>query len=78
MAADDVIIEGNIISNNKTAGIIINDHSYASTITMDQDSDPNADRTMILDNVMLNNGYDTIARGHRPSSDRIAYRRWWI
>tara|TARA_B110000914_G_scaffold223235_1_gene238284 strand:+ start:62 stop:1570 length:1509 start_codon:yes stop_codon:yes gene_type:complete len=60
MAADDVIIEGNIISNNKTAGIIINDHSYASTITMDQDSDPNADRTMILDNVMLNNGYDTI------------------
>ena len=49
MAADDVIIEGNIISNNKTAGIIINDHSYASTITMDQDSDPNADRTMILD-----------------------------
>lgn len=60
MAADDVIIEGNIISNNKTAGIIVNDHSYATTITMDEDSDPNADRTMILDNVMLNNGYDTI------------------
>ncbi|MDG1813655.1 MAG: cytochrome-c peroxidase, partial [Porticoccaceae bacterium] len=60
MAADDVIIEGNIISNNKTAGIIINDHSFATTITMDVESDPNSDRTMILDNVMLNNGYDTI------------------
>lgn len=60
MAADDVIIEGNIISNNKTAGIIINDHSFATTITMDMESDPNSDRTMILDNVMLNNGYDTI------------------
>jgi parallel beta-helix repeat protein len=60
MAADDVVIEGNIISNNKTAGIIINDHSYASNITMDMESDPNSDRTIILDNVMLNNGYDTI------------------
>ena len=60
MAADDVIIEGNIISGNKTAGIIINDHSFAPTITMDIESDPNSDRTMILDNVMLNNGYDTI------------------
>jgi cytochrome c551/c552 len=60
MAADDVVIEGNIISKNKTAGIIINDHSYASNITMDMESDPNSDRTIILDNVMLNNGYDTI------------------
>ena len=61
MAADDVIIEGNIISGNKTAGIIVNDHSFATTITMDVESDTNSDRTMILDNVMLNNGYDTIA-----------------
>ncbi len=60
MAADDVIIEGNVISNNKTAGILINDHGSASNITLDPGSDPNADRTMILDNVMLNNGYDTI------------------
>jgi parallel beta-helix repeat protein len=60
MAADDVIIEGNIISGNKTAGIIVNDHSFATTLTMDEESDPNSDRTMILDNVMLNNGYDTI------------------
>ena len=60
MAADDVIIEGNIISNNKTAGILITDHANAENLTLDLDSDPNADRAMILDNVMINNGYDTI------------------
>ena len=60
MAADDVVIEGNIISNNKTSGIIVSDHSYASNVTIDPLSEPNSDRTMILDNVMLNNGYDTI------------------
>ena len=60
MAADDVIIEGNIISNNKTAGIIITDHGNAANVTLDPDSDPNSDRVMILNNFMLNNGYDTI------------------
>lgn len=60
MAADDVIIEGNIISNNKTAGIIITDHSNAENITLDPDSDPNSDRVVILNNFMMNNGYDTI------------------
>ncbi|MGK0293410.1 MAG: cytochrome c551/c552, partial [Porticoccaceae bacterium] len=29
-------------------------------LTLDPESDPNADGAMILDNVMLNNGYDTI------------------
>jgi len=60
MAADDVIIEGNIIKNNKTAGILVTDHANASSITADPESDPNPDRVAILDNVMLNNGYDTI------------------
>ena len=60
MAADDVVIEGNIISNNKTSGIIVSDHSYASNVTIDPLSEPNSDRIRILDNVMLNNGYDTI------------------
>ena len=60
MAADEVIVEGNIISNHKTAGILITDHANAANLTLDPDSDPNADRAMILDNVMLNNGYDTI------------------
>jgi parallel beta-helix repeat protein len=61
MAADDVVIEGNIISDNKTAGILVTDHAHASNITVDPESEPNSDRVKILDNVMRNNGYDTIA-----------------
>ncbi len=61
MAADDVIIEDNIISNNKTAGILITDHENAENITFDPGAEPNPDRQVILNNLMLNNGYDTIA-----------------
>ena len=60
MAADDVIIEGNIISNNKTAGILITDHGHSENVTIDPESDPNSDRVKILNNFTLNNGYDTI------------------
>jgi parallel beta-helix repeat protein len=60
MAADDVVIEGNVISDNKVSGVIITDHAHASNITADPESDPNSDRVKLLDNVMLNNGYDTI------------------
>src|SRR5262245_50589177 len=60
MAADDVVIEGNVISGNKVSGIIITDHAHAANITADPGSDPNSDRVKILDNVMLHNGYDTI------------------
>jgi parallel beta-helix repeat protein len=60
MAADDVVIEGNVIADNQVSGVIITDHAHASNITADPDSDPNSDRVKLLDNVMLNNGYDTI------------------
>ena len=60
MAADDVIIDRNIISGNKTAGILITDHGHAANITFDPESEPNADSFRILDNQMINNGYDTI------------------
>ncbi|QKK02967.1 MAG: cytochrome-c peroxidase [Pseudomonadota bacterium] len=60
MAADEVVIESNIIRNNKTAGIIITDHDNAPNVTIDPESDPSPDRVMILDNLMANNGYDTI------------------
>jgi parallel beta-helix repeat protein len=60
MAADDVVIQGNIISDNKTAGILITDHGNAANITADPESEPNSDRVAVLDNVMLRNGYDTI------------------
>jgi len=60
MAADDVIIEGNIITGNQTAGILVVDHANASNVTADPESDPTPDRVAILDNFMMNNGYDTI------------------
>ncbi|RYV02650.1 cytochrome-c peroxidase [Shewanella sp. OPT22] len=60
MAADEVIVEGNIITGNKTAGIIITDHENAPNTTIDPESDPTPDKVMILDNLMANNGYDTI------------------
>ena len=63
MAADDVVIEGNIITNNKTVGIMSVDHNTAAqltNVTIDPESDPNSDRMVILNNVMHNNGYDTI------------------
>lgn len=60
MAADEVVIENNIISGNKTAGIIVTDHANAGNVTADPESDPSPDRLAILDNLMLNNGYDTI------------------
>lgn len=60
MAADEVIVEGNIITGNKTAGIIITDHQNAPNTTIDPESDPAPDKVMILDNLMDNNGYDTI------------------
>ena len=61
MAADDVVIEGNIISDNKNIGILVTDHGHAPNVTIDPESEPNSDRVSILHNVMLNNGYDTIA-----------------
>jgi len=60
MAADDVVVEGNIIRDNKNAGIAIIDHGNARNVTVDPESDPNSDRVKILDNVMLNNGTDPI------------------
>lgn len=60
MAADEVVIEGNIITGNKTAGILITDHYNAANVTIDPESDPNADKVAILNNTMMNNGYDTI------------------
>lgn len=60
MAADKVIVEGNLIVDNKTAGIIVTDHANAPNITMDPESDPNSDEISLLNNTMYHNGYDTI------------------
>ena len=60
MAADEVVIEDNIITGNGTAGILVVDHQNASNVTVDPESDPVPDRVAILDNFMMNNGFDTI------------------
>ncbi|WP_448211333.1 parallel beta-helix domain-containing protein [Colwellia sp. MEBiC06753] len=60
MAADEVIVEDNIITGNKTAGIIITDHENAPNTTIDPEADSKPDKIMILNNLMMNNGYDTI------------------
>ncbi|MFT4518279.1 MAG: parallel beta-helix repeat protein [Halioglobus sp.] len=60
MAADDVVVEGNIITDNKNTGILINDHASAANITVDPESEPNPDRVKILNNTMINNGYEAI------------------
>lgn len=60
MAADEVTIEGNIITNNKNIGIVVTDHYSFANITIDPASDPNADKVVILDNVMFGNGTDPI------------------
>lgn len=60
MAADDVVIEDNVITGNRTAGILLVDHANAANVTADPEADPVPDRVAILDNLMLNNGYDTI------------------
>lgn len=58
MAADDVRIEGNIITGNNTAGIVVTDLSYAANVSSDPDSEPNPDNIVILDNFMDDNGND--------------------
>lgn len=61
MAADEVIVESNVITGNKTVGILITDHENAPNVTIDPDADSKPDKIMILDNLMANNGYDTIS-----------------
>jgi len=60
MAADDVVIENNVIRDNKNAGIIVADHKSFANITPDPESDPNPDRVQVLPNFFANNGYEPI------------------
>jgi len=45
---------------DKNAGILIVDHAHAANISDDPDSEPNPDQISVLDNTMINNGYETI------------------
>ncbi len=61
MAAKDVVIENNVIRDNKNAGIIVADHKSFANITIDPDSDPYPDRVSVLANLFSNNGYEPIS-----------------
>ncbi len=56
MAADEVIIENNIISGNDNSGITITDLNFGANLSNDPDSEPNPDKLVILDNIMVDNG----------------------
>jgi len=58
MAADDVIIENNVIRGNRNAGLIIADHASFANITPDPEADPYPDRVQILRNFFADNGTD--------------------
>lgn len=56
MAADDVIVENNIITGNNNTGITIVDLANGDPKANDPNSDGNPDRIVILDNIMFDNG----------------------
>lgn len=60
MAADDVVIENNIIKGNDNVGILITDLSLAADVSNDPESEPNPDRVVILDNIMVENGNNPV------------------
>lgn len=60
MAGDDVIIENNIIKDNKNVGIVITDLDFMASVSVDPDSEPYPDRVVLLDNMMINNGTDPV------------------
>ncbi|MEH6548482.1 MAG: parallel beta-helix domain-containing protein [Pseudomonadales bacterium] len=59
MAADDVIIENNIITGNDNIGIAIASLDFIASVASDPDSEPNPDRIQILNNLMWDNGNNT-------------------
>lgn len=60
MAADDVVIENNIITGNNNTGIAITDLSFVAQVSNDTASEPNPDRIVILDNIMIDNGNEPV------------------
>ncbi len=58
MACDDVVVEGNIITDNDSVGITFTDFALAANAANDPDSEPNPNRPKILNNIMQDNGKD--------------------
>ncbi|OIQ38019.1 MAG: cytochrome-c peroxidase [Bacteroidetes bacterium MedPE-SWsnd-G1] len=61
MAADDVIIEDNMITGNDNVGILITDfESGGIKASRDPESEPNPDNVTVLNNYMFRNGENPI------------------
>lgn len=60
MAADDVIIENNIVRGNKNAGIVITSLDFISDVSTDPESDPTPERIQIYNNLMADNSSEPI------------------
>lgn len=60
LAADDVVIENNIISGNDNAGIIITSLDVLMDPSKDPETDPRPERIVIMDNIMEGNGENMI------------------
>ncbi len=56
MAADDVVLENNIITGNNNSGVTIVDLANGDPKANDPNSEGNPDRVVILDNIMYENG----------------------
>lgn len=62
-ATDNIRIEGNLIKDNESVGIMAADHGFIGGVP-DPEMDPRPDRIQVLDNQFINNGTapkDTIA-----------------
>lgn len=56
-AADDIVIENNVIRGNQNAAFFIADHNFIP-VSKDPLMDPRPDKIVILDNVVIDNGTD--------------------
>ncbi len=72
MAADDVVLEGNIISGNNSFGLVITDLSFITNVSSDPESEPNPDNIQVLDNFMINNGNDPVAEVRALMATRLS------
>ena len=54
-ATDNVRVEGNLIKNNDSVGIMAADHGFIGGVP-DPEMDPRPDRLQVLDNLFINNG----------------------
>jgi parallel beta-helix repeat protein len=56
IAADDVVVENNVIRDNRNAGIVVADQKFLTNVSPDPKSDARPNRARVLENLFVNNG----------------------